>query len=141
MKTVVQIENFAEIDKINDFIHDCYFEIENINFNEKLNILSVLFNKLDRNERELIKKGIIIKKYRTPEYQCSIKLWDVNKFSQRIKNDSEKWDLFNKISIRDEEVILWGQISVDIILCINKLNIQIEKMEFPIRYLEKWAIF
>lgn len=79
-------ENIEELGNIIDIIHDCFFNLDEIHFDQTNQVLRIPFNKDVYEERELL-SGIILKKVKIPVKKYFLEIHNVKDY---LINDSEQ---------------------------------------------------
>jgi hypothetical protein len=106
MELVLSIDNIGNMSKVNDVIHDCYFELRDIHFEEHQGVLSIKFNRILPGKRSVISRKWIFKKVKIPEFYYYLKIENVLNWQLAHQGASESWDYFNIMKFNKEENLI-----------------------------------
>ncbi len=89
MNEIISIDNFSQINNVLDLVHDCWFDIEKIQFSEQDSILKLFFEekklfKFGKKKTGVLKvKNVISYKIKESEY---VGIYDINRIGFDEKN-------------------------------------------------------
>lgn len=119
--------NYSEIDKINETIHDCWFFIDKITVNNEK--MSILFTKEKHHSDEILKKVLFLKKRKYSIVQYSLNIFNVINYNIQDTANINKYD-FNKLiySLDDNEIQIVSNFPLVINIQVKNFRIEIEEL-------------
>ena len=136
----IQISDPKQIGKILDFVHDQYFEKDNIRFEPISSVLEISFEKDKRDEKQLVsRKLLIIKGWRYPAALCVLRIRHVESFHVNAK---EVFGLFNEIKYHDKDntIVITSDIPITITIKVKDFGMEVEETG-EIREKTYWSFF
>lgn len=122
---IIDKDSPASLNTINDFVHDNYFDKDLILFEGSKLVIPFLREEI--NEKKLIKKIWVFKKYSIPKIRYYLRINNVKKYLVEEGKYKEKWDLFNilKYNPEDKIILIESCISTNIKVWVSRFEISI----------------
>jgi hypothetical protein len=89
---VVTINDPAQIPTVLDYIHDCWFDVEEIVFQRDTSVFSIRFKREMSDMSRIVEKGLLSKKLCVPLVECFLKIHHASNY--RV-NDTEHVGLYD----------------------------------------------
>jgi hypothetical protein len=131
---VTRIKDHNQISLILDVIHDCWFDVGDINYSPEESLLIIKF------ERELICEGllegggILFKRVRIPTIECLLRFYHVRNF---VITDTEKVGRYDLTGIEYQadlkRLFINTGIPLDIMLEVEQFEVVVEETDRVIR--------
>jgi len=105
MANTISIKRPDETVKVIDAIHDCWFDIDNINYNQNFAELTIKFYKEIYDKRSLRKLKFFLKKSQIPIVECFLRIHHVRDYELKDEEQVGRYD-FNSLEYDNENKIL-----------------------------------
>jgi len=131
MKRIVEAKDRKEFTQINNLLHDCVFEKDQIDYNENNMVLSITL-KCDKNIGLINKLKLFIRKERAPFISYLLQINCVNQFKiiGNSKDGPGDTELFNELLIDlNNHLIIKTFFAKKIEIAISDINITIDELE------------
>ncbi len=125
----IGIEAFEDLQLIIDEIHDCWFDIENIDLTEKE--LSIEYDKEDRSNSILVKNYFLWKRVKVPVRKYHLRIHNVQ-YYKIVDNESIGLYDFDTIEYDRDRSVLIIKTGVPLVF-----EISVEKFKMAIEYNNK----
>ncbi len=115
----------TQLDLIHDIIHDCWFSVSDINFDESESKLSIKFEGKDI-EKQIIKKIFVFKKVELVSYESYLIINHVQNYSIKDTERVGKYD-FNILKFEDNknEITIETGVPIEIKAIVNQFEIDV----------------
>lgn len=134
MIELLSIRKEDDFDRLIDFIHDQWFDLEHVSFNRIKSSLEIPFVKELFDERQII-DGSLIKKIKIPVVNCLLKIFEVDETvildTQRVGSYDMTWIEYNP-ELRLLQISTG--VPLDFKIFIREIKIKIYKDEIPLSY-------
>jgi len=111
-----------EINQINDFIHDCWFDINRINTDD--NSFKLYFTKYLETIKKLQKNGFLLKQFEIPEVECVLEIHEVKSYEIIDTEKVQIYD-FNKLIFDQETNMITILTGIPLLIKIEVLSLKI----------------
>ena len=134
--------NGSNIDDIQEIIHDCWFDLDRILFNEEIRALTIFFQKPLTEERILVKNFFLIRKYAITVHEMELIINYVKDYEiiDTEKIGSYDFNVIKYDSVNNVLRILTG-VPLKFTIFISKCDIKIFKTKKDAENIFKWSVF
>ena len=135
------VKDEKNIRDIVDLIHDCYFDLGKIVYEDEKQILKISIEKKDYGSREVQKKILLLKKYSLPIYEDVLEINNVEKYYIKDTEQIEHYDI-NNIEYFSKERIIKIKTNIPLLFEIKVSSLKL-KLLTNVRLVEKknfWSI-
>ena len=139
---VARIQDYNQMSLILDIIHDCWFDLDDINYYPEESLLVIKF------ERELICEGVLegggifFKRVRIPTIECLLNFYHVRNF---VINDTEKVGRYDLTGIEYQadlkRLFINTGIPLDIMLEVEQFEVVVEETDRVISTRTRSSLF
>ena len=139
---VTRIKDHNQTSLILDIIHDCWFDIGDINYYPEESLLEIKF------ERELVCEGVLegggifFKRVRIPTIECLLRFYHVRNF---VINDTEQVGRYDLTGIEYQadlkRLFINTGIPLDIMLEVEQFEVVVEETDRVIRTRTRCSLF
>ena len=119
-------QNNKQLSNVIDFIHDCWFSLSEVNFDEKASLIRISFEKEMSDSPQKVKKIFFMKRMEIAVVECVLNICDVEKYDVEDTEKIDKYD-FNEIHYDKQKGVL--SISTGIPL---RFNIDVKRLDISV---------
>jgi len=130
MSQILKFSDPSNLPKLVDIIHDCWFEMEDVSFDEKSSILIIKFGKENLEKKEVVSKILFLKKNRVPTFECYMKIHHVNSYEIIDQEKVGKYD-FNEVKYDPSfgKIVMTTGIPLGFEVTVDKFEVSIEETD------------
>lgn len=142
MTIIAKFNDPKNLSQLNDFVHDCWFEIEDIELDQSTRTASIRFLKEDLNETRIIKKCLFLRKGVVPVIEYLLVIHDVVDYSLHDTEGIGRYD-FNKVTYdpHHQRLAIITAIPLDLEFTVSEFRITIKTSGRVVSETEKWSLF
>lgn len=119
--------NVNQVVEVTDIIHDCWFELDNVNFDRNSEELRIEFEKENLESAQITNKFLFLKERVTPIHKCFLTICNVKKYV--VKDDAKigRYD-FNELNINENtnSILITSGFPLEIHIDVKKFKIEVE---------------
>ena len=130
MSRIIKIRDPSDLIKAVDIIHDCWFDKEDVSFNEESSILSIKFEKENLEKKEVVRKILFFKKNRIPTIECYLNIHHVKSYDILDTENVGKYD-FNELKYNPSfgKIVITTGIPLGFEITVDKFEVSIEETD------------
>ena len=140
-QVILTVTRAAELKRLDDWIHDEFFELNEVNYDSKSSTLSIPFEREVLEEGQIIKRLFFLRKTRTPKRVFVLNIRNVTSYeiedTEQIGNyDFESID-FNENS---SQIVIKTNIPLIFRVTVRRLEIELLSLQNTTGFIDRWSI-
>lgn len=124
----ISIKDPNQIPSIDDAIHDCWFDVSNIEFDSDTSVLRIEFERELRDKSTVVEKKWFVKRIEVPIVQCFLNIYHVESYKIEDSERVGRYDFTNLDYNSDSRCIS--------ILTATPIGIEIKVRDFEVSVVE-----
>lgn len=132
----------ADLDVITDVIHDCWFDLETITFDESNSLLEIPFQRERPELGELSQKRRLVPRLRIPVTKALLRIYAVEKYDVKDTARVGKYD-FNRLlySADNHTIQILTGVPLEFVIRISRLRVEVVQTDTVVEYVERAKLF
>ncbi len=128
--TIVSVSDPNLLDKINNVVHDCFFDVDDISFDSGRRVLSIEFKREALERSKLLRTRGPLKTWQIPIIQCMLKFFHVASYEINDTEGVGTYDLKEvTFESQSSRIVVKTGIPIQIEVQVSSFEIEIEETD------------